>query len=293
MLGSAPAEDSGADEKMLRALYTAALTNSPAYEQLRELTTKYPGRLGGSQNLAGAVKWSQAILQATGVDRTELQPATVPHWERGAPESVRYYPTPKEAAIPLTAVALGGSVPTPSTGLRARVIELRTLAELKTADVKGKIVFFNRPMNPSYVATGHAYGEAGDQRNRGPGEAARYGAVGVLVRSLTLAHDDIPHTGNTSYLPDVPRIPAAALSTVAADHFSRALKDNPALTAELIINSTWFEPAPSHNVIGELTGHAHPEKIILVGDISIAGTLRPAPMMTARAVSSRLKCCAC
>ena len=120
-------------------------------------------------------------------------------------------------------------------------------------------------MNPSYVATGHAYGEAGDQRNRGPGEAARYGAVGVLVRSLTLAHDDIPHTGNTSYLPDVPRIPAAALSTVAADHFSRALKDNPALTAELIINSTWFEPAPSHNVIGELTGHAHPEKIILVG----------------------------
>ncbi len=79
MLVSAPAEDSGADEKMLRSLYTAALTNSPAYEQLRELTTKYPGRLGGSQNLAGAVKWSLAILQATGVDRSELQPALVPH----------------------------------------------------------------------------------------------------------------------------------------------------------------------------------------------------------------------
>jgi carboxypeptidase Q len=265
MLVSAPAEDSGADEKMLRSLYTAALTNSPAYEQLRELTTKYPGRLGGSQNLAGAVKWSLAILQATGVDRSELQPALVPHWERGAPESIRYYPTPTEAAIPLSALALGGSVPTPSTGLRAGVIELHALADLKTADVKGKIVFFNRPMNPSYITTGRAYGEAGDQRNRGAGEAARYGAVGVLVRSLTLAHDDIPHTGNTSYLPDVLRIPAAALSTVAADHLSSALKNNPALTAELIINSTWFEPAPSHNVIGELTGHAHPEKIILVG----------------------------
>ena len=265
MLVSALAEDSAADEKMLRALYTAALTNSPAYEQLRELTTKYPGRLGGSKNLAGAVQWGQAILQQARVDRTELQPAIVPHWERGATESVRYYPQLTGTAIPLTAVALGGSVPTPSTGLRARVIELHTLAELKTADVKGKIVFFNRPMNPSYIATGHAYGEAGDQRNRGPGEAARYGAVGVLVRSLTLAHDDIPHTGHTGYLPDVPRIPAAALSTVAADHFSHALKNNPALTAELIINSTWFEPAPSHNVIGELTGHAHPEKIILVG----------------------------
>ena len=100
MLVSAPAEDSGADEKMLRSLYTAALTNSPAYEQLRELTTKYPGRLGGSQNLAGAVKWSLAILQATGVDRSELQPALVPHWERGAPESIRYYPTPNGSGDP-------------------------------------------------------------------------------------------------------------------------------------------------------------------------------------------------
>ncbi|NBR58475.1 MAG: peptidase M28 family protein, partial [Opitutaceae bacterium] len=139
ILVPAPAEDSGADEKMLRAIYTAALTNSPAYEQLRELTTKYPGRLGGSKNLAGAVQWGQALLQETGVDRTELQSAVVPHWERGATESVRYYPQLGNTAIPLTAIALGGSVPTPVTGLRASVIELHTLAELKTADVKGKI----------------------------------------------------------------------------------------------------------------------------------------------------------
>ena len=259
------AEDPVADEKMLRQIYTAALTTSPVYENLRELTTQYPGRLAGSKNLTGAVQWGKTILEQTGVDRTELQPAMVPHWERGSPESVRYFSPLSVGSTPLAAVALGGSVPTPTTGLRAPVIELHSLDELKTADVKGKIVFFNRPMDPASVSTGSAYGEAGDQRNRGAGEAAKYGAVGVLVRSLTLAHDDVPHTGNTSYLPDVPRIPAAALSTVAADDLSAALILDAGVTAELSIHSTWFDDAPSHNVIGEITGRDHPAEIILVG----------------------------
>jgi hypothetical protein len=253
------AEDPAADAQMLRMIYTAALTTSPAYENLRELTTRFPGRLAGSPNLAGAVQWGRSLLEKTGADRTELQPVMVPHWERGAPERVWL------GNIPLAAVALGGSVPTPAGGLRAPVIELHSLSALKTADVKGKIVFFNRPMNPTYVSTGQAYGEAGDQRNQGPGEAGKYGAVGALVRSLTLAHDDTPHTGNTTYQPDVPRIPAAALSTLAADNLSAALKLNPALTVRLEINSRWFDDAPSHNVIGEIRGSTFPEEIILVG----------------------------
>ena len=246
------AESAPTDEQVLRSLYTAALTTSPAYEHLRELTTRFPGRLSGSKNLEGAVQWARATLEATGVDRIELQPVMVPHWERGAPESVRLRPANpgRKEPIQLTAVALGGSVPTPVGGLHASIVELKSLDELKTTDVKGKIVFFNRPMNPERIATGRAYGEAGDQRNRGPGEAAKYGAVGALVRSLTLSIDDVPHTGNTTYLPDVPRIPAAALSTMAAESLSAALKREPGLTADIIINSTWFDDAPSHNVIG-------------------------------------------
>ncbi len=258
------AEDSAADEKMLRAIYTAALTTSPAYAHLRELTTKFPGRLSGSKNLEGAVQWGKSVLEKTGADRTELQPVMVPHWERGAQERVSLV-GPDNQHTALTAVALGGSVPTPAGGLRAPVIELHSLDELKTADVKGKIVFFNRPMNPENLSTFLAYRDAGDQRNKGPGEAARFGAVGVLVRSLTLAHDDVPHTGSTTYLPDVPRIPVAALSTIAAENLNAALKLDPTLTVELIINSHWFDDAPSHNVIGELRGSEHPEQIILVG----------------------------
>ena len=142
------AEDPAADAQMLRSIYTAALTTSPAYENLRELTTKFPGRLSGSKNLEGAVQWSRSLLEKTGADRTELQPVMVPHWERGAPESVRYFSRQFVSPAPLAALALGGSVPTPTGGLTAPVVELHSLAELKTTDVKGKIVFFNRPMNP-------------------------------------------------------------------------------------------------------------------------------------------------
>lgn len=259
-------EDPVADEKMLRAIYTAALDDGSAYENLRELTTRFPGRLSGSKNLEAAVLWGEDKLKEIEVDRIELQPVMVPHWERGAPESVHYFiPRDPDHARALAAVALGGSVPTPAGGLRAPVVELLSLDALKTADVKGKIVFFNRPMNPVHVVPGKAYGEAGDQRGKGPAEAVKYGAVGVLVRSLTHAHDDVPHTGNTSYPPDGPRIPAAALSTIAADNLSAALKLDPALTVEMKINSRWLADAPSHNVIGELKGSASPEKIIVIG----------------------------
>jgi hypothetical protein len=253
-----------ADAAFLRRLYDAALAENTAYARLGELVTRHPGRISGSKNLEGAILWTKAVLEQQGVDRLELQPVMVPHWERGAPESVRLLATDRRSEI-LTATALGGSVPTPAGGLRAPVVELHSLDELKTADVEGKIVFFNRPMRPQDLHPGTAYGGAGDQRNKGPAAAAKHGAVGVLTRSLTHRLDDVPHTGNTSYLPDVPRIPAAALSTLAADQLSAALRADPARQVELVINSRWFDPAPSHNVIAEIRGSEFPEKILLVG----------------------------
>lgn len=251
---------------MLRRIHDAALDGSPMYGHLAELVEKYPGRLSGSPNLAGAVQWARGVLERQGVDRLELQPVLVPHWERGAPERVALIPSrPDALPVPLAAFALGGSVPTPPAGLVAPVVELHSLDAHKDADVRGKIVFFNRPMNPREVTPGKAYGAAGDQRSRGPAEAAKFGAVAVLIRSLTHALDDHPHTGHTRYLPEVPRIPAAALSTLAADRLSAALRADPALRASLTINSRWHDDAPSHNVIGEIRGSEFPDRIILVG----------------------------
>jgi carboxypeptidase Q len=254
------AEDSAADQKMLRSIYDAALDGSPTYANLRELVTKFPGRLSGSKSLEGAVLWGEAALKTAGADRTELQPVMVPHWERGAPESVAIV-----GGNRLAAVALGNSAATPAGGLTAPVVELKSLDELKTTDVKGRIVFFNRPMNPVHIVPGKAYGEAVDQRGRGPAEAAKYGAVAVLVRSMTHALDDFPHTGNTTFPPDSTRLPAAALSTVAANHLSAVLQRDPAARVSITINARTLPDALSHNVLGEIRGSEFPDKIIVVG----------------------------
>lgn len=257
---------------MLQRFFTEALFHGQAYENLRTLVTRHPGRLSGSKNLADAVTWAESTLRALELDRVQLQPVKVPHWERGPTETVTLI-GPAGEITPLSALALGGSVPTPGpSGLLAEVVEVKSLEEVTTLGrerIAGKIVFYNRPMDPAVILPGTAYTGAGDQRSRGPSHAARFGAVGALVRSLTHAHDDFPHTGGTTYAPDAPKIPAAALSTLAADKLSVALaaaaKSGTPVRVGMKIRSQWHPDADSHNVIGEIRGSAFPEKIILVG----------------------------
>ena len=197
------------EEATLNRIFTEALRHGEAFDNLRTLVNTSPGRLAGSKSLERAVVWGEQTLTALKLDRVYKQDVMVPHWERGAKESVTLLPPAgvKGEGVALTAVALGGSVPGDVT---AEVVELKSLDELEKLGrekLAGKIVFFNRAMNPDYVSTGRAYGEAGDARNRGPAAAAKYGPVGVLTRSLTLSHDDVPHTGATTYTPGQPRLP--------------------------------------------------------------------------------------
>ncbi len=247
-------------------IFAEALSHGEAYEQLRELTTSYPGRLAGSKSLEGAVEWSAQVLSGMGLANVRLQDAMVRHWERGAPESVRLLSA--KGPQPLAAAALGNSAATPEGGLTAEVIEVQSLAEVEKlgpAQLAGKIVFFNRPMDPTLFHTFQAYGTAGDQRNQGPGVASKFGAVAALTRSLTLALDDVPHTGNSTFPPGVPNIPAAALSTLAADRLSAALHADPAARVHIEIHARTLPDALSHNVIGEIRGSEFPDQIILVG----------------------------
>jgi carboxypeptidase Q len=259
------AQRASTDEATIRQIFTEALARGQAYENLRTLVTQTPGRLSGSKSLERAVVWGEQTLTALQLDRVYKQDVMVPHWERGE-KFVQLTITGSKDLPPtagLAAVALGGSVP---GSVLAEVVEVQSLAEVEQLGrekLAGKIVFFNRPMDPALI-TG-AYGVAGDQRNRGPGVAAKHGAVGALTRSLTHARDDVPHTGATNYLPDQPRIPAAALSTLAADWLSAALVKSPRLRIGFEVKAQWFPDAPSHNVIGEIRGSEFPDEIILVG----------------------------
>ncbi|PAM95089.1 peptidase M28 family protein [Flavobacterium sp. IR1] len=256
------------DEQNIKLFYKKALTESKCYTWLEYLSNDIGPRLSGSANAETAVQYTKSQLERLGLDKVYLQEVMVPHWVRGEKETAYILNNKTKSVVPIC--ALGGSVATAKTGLTAEVIEVLGIDELKklSADkVKGKIVFFNRPMNPENIETFKSYGACVDQRFAGAQEAAKLGAVGTIVRSMNLRLDDFPHTGAQSYgdLPKEQYIPTAAISTNGAELLSASLKTNPALKFYFKQSCQTLPDALSYNVIGELTGKETPENIMVVG----------------------------
>lgn len=254
--------------KILKLIYNEELTRGECYATLDYLCNGIGGRLSGSPQAAAAVKYMFGKMISCGFDTVYLQPVMVPHWVRGAREEA--FIAKGRQKFDVRICALGGSVATPATGIDAEVIEVRSLAELKqlgVEKVKGKIVFFNRPMDPTLIHTGAAYGGAADQRSLGPAEAGRYGAVGVVVRSLTLANDDYPHTGMTRYNDSIPKIPACAISTKGADALSHLLRLKSAGQVRMFFKQHCqiLPDEPSYNVVAEMKGTEKPDEVIVAG----------------------------
>ena len=257
------------DERQIKALYDAALTQGKSYEWLNYLSNQIGGRLSGSVQAEQAVVYTKAQLDSIGLDRVWLQPVMVPKWVRGTPEFA-YIESKPGLTNNVPVCALGGSVATPLGGLKAQLIEVQGIEELKERsreEVRGKIVFYNRPMDPTLINTFQSYSGCVDQRYSGAVEAAAMGAVGVIVRSMTLRNDDYPHTGSMSYgdLPTEQRIPAAAISTNGADLLSTTLKLDPNIKFYFKQNCRQLEDVMSYNVIGEIRGTTYPEEIMIVG----------------------------
>ena len=257
------------DATTIKQIFDTALTSGKAHDWLRFLSLQIGGRLSGSVEAEQAVEYTKTELEALGLDRVYLQPVMVPKWVRGAPEFAYIETTPGvTTTVPIT--ALGGSIATSSMGLKAGVVEVKSLDELEQlgrTKIEGKIVFYNRPMEPTLINTFAAYGGCVDQRYSGAEAAAKFGAVGVIVRSMNLRLDDFPHTGAMSYgdLPLDQRIPAAAISTKGADLLSATLSLNKQTQFYFKQNSRNFPDVKSYNVIGEIKGSLYPDEIMVVG----------------------------
>lgn len=258
-----------ADEKKIKEIYETALTNGQSYQWLDYLSNQIGSRLSGSFGAEQAVEYTKKEMEALGLTRVFLQPVMVPKWTRGLPEYAHIETEPGKTTQ-VNICALGGSVATPSGGLKANLVEVKSIEELKKLGkekIAGKIVFFNRPMQPELINTFEAYGNCVDQRYSGAEEAVKYGAVGVIVRSLSHKIDDYPHTGSMSYgnLPPNQRIPAAAISTRHANMLSTLLKLDSGIKMVFKQYCRIFEDVLSHNVIGEIRGSEFPQEIITVG----------------------------
>ncbi|MEN8226063.1 MAG: M28 family peptidase, partial [Bacteroidota bacterium] len=196
-------------------------------------------------------------------DTVFLQEYTTPAWLHHHTEVLILG---QQCNVKLRADALGPSPATPDKGLVGNVIEVQGLEELKKMDpelVRGRIVFYNRPVDMTLINPFRIYGSAVDQRSRGPAVAAELGASGVLVRSVGTRIDTFPHTGSTRF--NEKKIPCAAISTVDADILSEALKDDPFLQLKMIIEAEDLEEVTTYNLIADIYGSEFPDEYIVVG----------------------------
>ncbi|MDG2499630.1 MAG: M20/M25/M40 family metallo-hydrolase [Flavobacteriaceae bacterium] len=257
------------DSVFIDKIYDEALSNGNSYEWLDYLSNQIGGRLSGSINYDRSVKWGKDELNTIDVDSVWLQPVMIPKWVRGAPEYAHIESSPGNT-ISVPIAALGGSISTPSIGISANVIEVKNFKELKMIgrdSIRGKIIFYNRPMDPTLINTFQAYGGSVNQRTQGAIEAAKLGAIGVIVRSMTTSLDDYPHTGSMYYdgLSLNQRIPAAAISTNGAELLSSMLSLNSNIKFFFRQNSKNFPDVLSHNVIAQINGSEKPDEIIVIG----------------------------
>ena len=264
---SISAQNSSANDEdalFIRKIYDAALTESRAYPWLSTMCTQIGGRLSGSDGAAKAVEWTKKMLDSSGFT-TRLQPCLVTNWKRGEKEIVKI--KAKKGDIALRCLAIGNSVGTGKKGIEADVIEVKSLDEVDALGekVKGKIVFYNRPMNRKQINTFAAYGGAGDQRRSGASRAAKYGALAVLVRSLSTELDDRPHTGALVYDEKYPKIAAVCISTNDAEMLSKRLNTEGGQKVFIRTTCEMLPDAPSFNVIGEIRGSEFPNEIIVIG----------------------------
>jgi len=244
---------------------TASL--SAAYENLRYLCKECKGRIAGTPEAAKAVEFTRQVMLDLDLDSVYLQKLMVKRWVRGQVEHCKIS-SAMFGSEDLAVTGLGLSVGTTDMGLTAGVIEVNGVEDLERVGskaIRGKIVFFNKSMDPSLLNTFRAYGSAASQRTRGASRAAPYGAVAVIVRSLTTALDDHPHTGVMYYEENVDKIPAVAVSTMGAELLSTWLKGDPELQMHLVSNCQNMPEVSSYNVIGEIRGTDYPEQIITVG----------------------------
>jgi len=245
-----------------RALRERCLVDDTGYELLRSLTRQVGPRLAGSPGDARAVAWALERLRALGFKNVHAEPVTVPHWIRGTCSAELVSPWPQQ----LAAAALGGSVGTPDAGLEAEVVPVTNLDELSRGDTTrfaGRIVFYTGRMQRAQNGSG--YSVAVTVRGRGAAEAARRGAVGVVIRSVGTDRNRLPHTGSMRNEAGDVQIPALAISNPDADLLEDQLALGQPVRLRMRSTSQWADSVRSANVIGEIPGRERPRELVVLG----------------------------
>ncbi|MEZ5046121.1 MAG: M20/M25/M40 family metallo-hydrolase [Chitinophagaceae bacterium] len=254
------------DSLVLKSISNYILSNYTCYSDLHYLCKQIGHRISGSKQAEMAVEWAKKTLEKTGCDRVYLQEVMVPHWVRGKEKGEIRLPNKKN--IPITISSLGNAVGTPEQGLAANILQINHIDELKKLskkDVEGKIVFYNFRFDQTNIHTFESYGPCVYYRWGAPSEAAKLGAIGVVIRSVSSAYDDKPHTGSLTYNKDYPAIPAVAISNLDADLLEKTIAQEKNVQFFILSTCKMMEDVKSYNVIAELKGSEHEDEYIDFG----------------------------
>jgi carboxypeptidase Q len=256
---------SSEDAIFIKKLSDEILRNGKAYEQLYQLTKQIGGRLAGSPQSYKAVQWGKQTLEKNGADKVFLQECMVPHWVRGGNDMAAIIEVDhKKTNRVLDVLALGNSLGNGTVTAEVLAIEDFNELEKRKNEVKGKIVYYNHSFDPTNVKPFVSYGQSGIYRRSGPSLAAKYGAVGVMIRSLTESTANDPHTGGMAYMDSFPKIPAIAVGPRDADEIWE-LSKKASFTMSMTTNGHFLPDTTGHNVIAELLGSEFPNQFITVG----------------------------
>ena len=262
------------DSLTIRRIADEILVNGKAYDNLHDLTKQIGARLAGSPGMVKAEQWGLKTMQESGADKAWLQECMVPHWVRGGKDEAGIITFQSIAGAvgkskmerKLDVVALGNSMGTGPKGIIDNVILINSFDELEVKKdlVNGKIVFYNYKFNPTYVTTFLAYRDAVQYRGYGASRAAKYGAIAVIVRSMSHSTDNNPHTGAMIYDSAYTKIPAVAIGLQDADYLADKLSKEKT-SVFIRTNGKFLPDTIGHNVIGELKGSEFPDEIITIG----------------------------
>lgn len=238
-------------------IIATSLADSFAYNRLARLTDTFGHRLSGSASLERAIDWILAQMKADGLQNVHGEKVMVPHWVRGNESATLL--GPRRYALHM--IGLGRSIATSAAGVTAPVVVVSNYAELaaRSSEVKGKIVLFNVPFT--------GYGETVRYRGAGADSASKYGAAAMLVRSVSSASMQNPHTGAMNYdsTRKINKIPAAAISVEDALMLARMARRGDNVVVNLKMEARMLPDAPSRNVIAELVGSEKPDEVVVLG----------------------------
>ncbi len=254
------------DSIFIKKISNEVLLNGKAYDLLKHLTKQIGARLAGSEQATKAEQWGFTTLKNLGADTVFFQECEVPNWKRGNGDAVTIIGwNNKKVNKPLTALALGNSNGT-TAPVVANVLVIENFEELEQRkdEVKGKIVYFNAAFNATNIRPFKSYGETGIYRRTGASRAAKYGAVAIMIRSLTEAPDNYAHTGTMTYNDSFPKIPAVALGNQDADFIAVEGKKS-TLQISLHTHGIMLENAIGRNVVAELKGSENNNQFITIG----------------------------